>query len=168
MARRIKLSEHLSSDALEQRYRQATDGIERSHYQIVWLLHSGKKAYEVAEVTGYSTRWIGEIAHRYNEGGLEALGDQRHQNPGGQWLLSEGLQTELKAVLAEPPADGGLWNSRKVAEWISSKLQRKVYPQRGWDYLRVLGLTPQVPRPHHAKADALAQEQFKKKISRRL
>ena len=80
MTRRIKLTEHLSGEELEQRYRQASDGVERSHYQIVWLLQGGKKAYEVAEVTGYSTRWIGKIAQRYNEGGPEALGDQRHQN----------------------------------------------------------------------------------------
>jgi len=108
MARRIKLSAHLSRDELEQRYRQATDGIERSHYQILWLLQEGKKAYEVAEVTGYSARWIGQIVQRYNAEGPEALGDQRHQNTGGQWLLPESAQAELKGVLAEPPSDGSV------------------------------------------------------------
>lgn len=35
--------------------------------------------------------------------------------------------------------------------------------QRGWEYLRKLGHTPQeVPRPGHAEADPAEQEAFKK------
>lgn len=32
--------------------------------------------------------------------------------------------------LQTPPPDGGLWNSRKVAEWMSELLERRVSKQR--------------------------------------
>jgi hypothetical protein len=37
-----------------------------------------------------------------------------------------------------------------------------VLPQRGWEYLRRLGYTPQVPRPQHAQANPESQDAFKK------
>ncbi len=41
MPKRIKIEEHLSLDELEIRYRQAKEGVERTHYQIIWLLAKG-------------------------------------------------------------------------------------------------------------------------------
>jgi hypothetical protein len=64
------------------------------------------------------------------------LKDKRHQHPGCQPLLSLVEQAQLLQTLQTPPADGGLWNSRKVAEWMSNLLERPVSVQRGWDYLR--------------------------------
>ena len=52
MPKRITIIPHLSVDDLEQRYRQATEAIERSHYQIIWLLATGRPTSEVAAVTG--------------------------------------------------------------------------------------------------------------------
>lgn len=164
MARQIKLIQHKSTAELEQLYRKADDPVERSHLQIIWLLSQGKKAYEVAEVTGYSSLRIGEIAKRYNGGGTAALGDGRHQNAGGKYLLTSEQQSALKCALAGPAPDGGLWSGPKVARWISKQVGRPVAAQRGWDYLQLLGYTPQVPRPHHVKADAEKQEQFKKNV----
>ncbi len=84
MPKRTRVSAHLELDALERRYRQAHDPVARSHFQIVWLLAQGKTRTDVAAVTGYSERWIGEIIRRYNPQGPDALGDRRHDNPGGQ------------------------------------------------------------------------------------
>jgi transposase len=117
------------------------------------------------EVTGYSRDWIQKLARRYNADGPDSLGDRRHRNPGAREraLLSEEHQSELSEALAKPPADGGMWNSRKVAEWIEKKTgRRRVRTQRGWEYLRKLGRTPKVPRPAHAKADEREQGAFKK------
>ena len=61
MPKRITLEPHLSPDELQSRYRQASDPVERSHYQIIWLLASGKSPREVAAVTGYSRHWIYEL-----------------------------------------------------------------------------------------------------------
>ena len=38
----LKLESHLSVEELKQRYRNSFDPVERSHYQIIWLLASGK------------------------------------------------------------------------------------------------------------------------------
>ncbi len=78
----------------------------------------------MTEATGYSPEWIREISRRYNEGGAEGLGDRRHGNPGASPLLSPAEQRELSEALEGPPEDGGLWNSRKVAEWIERKTGR--------------------------------------------
>lgn len=164
MPKRLRLEAHLSTEELEDRYHKARDPVARSHYQIVWLLSSGKLTREVTEATGYSPEWIREISHRYNEGGVEGLGDRRHTNPGASPLLSLAEQRELSKALEGSPEDGGLWNSRKVAEWIEKKTGRRgLRAQRGWEYLRRLGhTTPQLPRPSNAGADPEEQEDFKK------
>ena len=56
-------------------------------------------------------------------------------------LLSPAQQVKLSAVLAEPPHDGGLWTSAKVAAGISAETGQETTAQRGWDYLRKLGYT---------------------------
>src|SRR3712207_7659295 len=61
MPKKIKLMPHLSTAELGNRYRQARDPVERSHYQIVWLIAQGKSTAEVMEVTGYSRDWIQQL-----------------------------------------------------------------------------------------------------------
>jgi hypothetical protein len=40
-----------------------------------------------------------------------------------------------------------MWSSSKVARWIEQKTgHRGVRAQRGWEYLRKLGNSPQVPK----------------------
>ena len=166
MPKTIKLESHLSSEELENHYRKAHDPVLRSHYQILWLISEGKSTTQVMEVTGYSRGWIQQLARRYNQGGPEVLGDRRHGNPGAKdrALLSEDQREELREALNKPPPDGGMWNSRKVGEWIERKsgkaLSRK--KQSGWEYMKRLGQSPKVPRPHHARADEHEQEAFKK------
>jgi transposase len=149
---------HLSTAELGQRYRAARQPIERSHLQIVWLLRQGRSEREVAAVTGYGRRWIAEIVRRYNAEGANGLGDQRARNTGARPLLGREDEAALRDALAEPPSDGGLWTGPKVAAWMTRRLGRKVWPQRGWDYLKKLEPSLQVPRPKHAKA-ARAEEQ---------
>jgi transposase len=170
MPKKIKLLAHLSTEELETRYRNAKDPVGRSHYQIVWLIARGKTTREVMEATSYSRGWIQRLSRRYNRGGPEVLGDSRHHNPGAKdrALLSSEQQWELSEALKEPPADGGMWNSRKVAEWIERKTGRRgVRAQRGWEYLRKLDCSLKVPRPQHAKADPQEQEAFKKSFPSR-
>ena len=161
MARRMAIAPHMTVAELEQRYRQAGDPVARSHWQIVWLLAGGLPTAEVARVTGYSVRWVQEIARRYRAG-PEAVGDRRHRNPGAAPLLNEEQQAQLRAALAGPAPDGGIWSCRQVAAWIGAQVGRSVDPARGWEWMRRLGFPPQRPRLRATRADPMAQEAFKK------
>src|SRR3982750_2954638 len=154
----VDLVAHMSPADQGRRYRAARGAIERSHLQIIWLLSQGREVREVAAVSGYGRRWIGAIVRRYNEAGPDGLGDGRARNAGAKPLLDADGEAALGAALAGAPADGGLWTGPKGSAWMGARLGRKVWPQRGWDYLRKLGHSPQVPRPRHAKA-AGAEEQ---------
>jgi transposase len=160
--KRVSIQPHLSTDELERRYRRAKDPVERSHFQIVWLLSQGKSTATVAEHTGYSVLWVQTIARRYNRAGPESLSDRRKLSPGATPLLTKEQQQELWQALQGPAPDGGLWTGQKVADWISKRTDRKVDFRRGWEYLRKLGFTLQRPRQRHARADQKAQEAFKK------
>jgi hypothetical protein len=48
MPKPVTINLHLSVKQLESRYRAAKNPVERSHYQIVWLLAQGKTTEEVA------------------------------------------------------------------------------------------------------------------------
>ncbi|MCU0569061.1 MAG: helix-turn-helix domain-containing protein [Oculatellaceae cyanobacterium Prado106] len=138
MPRRITIQPRLSLEELENRYRQAKDPVERSHYQIIWLLAQGRPSEEVASITGYSRSWIYELVWGYNRIGPDTLGDKRHEHPGAEPLLNEAQQALLRQVLQSPPADGGRWNGAKVADWMSEQLGRTVSRQRGWEYLKAM------------------------------
>ncbi len=162
MVKKIRLPPHLGADELERRYRAARDPVERTHYQIVWLLSLGQTTAEVLAATGYSRGWVQEVARRYQRDGPAGLGDRRHANPGGEALLDDTGQGELREALAGEAPDGGRWNGPNVAAWMAEKLGRAVWARRGWEYLRRLGHTPQVPRPTHAGADVEEQAAFPK------
>jgi transposase len=157
---------HLSPAELGRRYRTARDPIERSHLQIVGLLSQGRDEREVAAVSGYGRRWIGAIVRRYNEAGPDGLGDRRATNAGAKPLLDADGEATLEAALAGAPADGGLWTGPKVAAWMSARLGRKVWPRRGWDYLRRLGHSLQTPRPRNAEAASAEEQELYKKARR--
>lgn len=161
--RRIKLAAHLKTDELEQRYRSARDATERSRWQIIWLLSKGQLAREVAESTGYSAYWIGQIARRYNTEGPDGMHNRRQTNGNASpKLLSSAQLEELRQALSGPAPQGERWTSQSVAHWMSERLGRPVPKQRGWDYLQRLGARLRLPRPRHVAASAEEQTAFKK------
>jgi len=165
MGRHIHLATHLSVDNLEKRYRAAHEPHERSWWQILWLLARGQTATAIAESTGYTRAWIGQIAKRYNAEGPEGMVNrQRTTSWRAPRMLSAEQQEELRAASAGRAPDGGKhWSCRAVADWMAATLGRPVQVQRGWDYLQRLKQSQQVPRPRHALADAEQQDTFKKK-----
>jgi len=164
MARRIHLASHLTTDELEVRYRRASEPTERSWWQILWLLSRGQTAQAVAESTGYSRYWIGQLAKRYNADGPEGMRNRQHTAVRRMpTLLTSAQIEELRQALTGPAPHGGRWSGRTVAEWMSARLGgRSVRYQRGWDYLQRLRARQRVPRPRHVDADPAEQEAFKK------
>jgi transposase len=160
MGRRIRVEGDLSTQELQERYRAATHPAEKMHWQVLWLVADGKIAREVAAVTSYTINWVRDLVGRYNRGGPEAVLDGRRGHSGRRPLLSQEQESALTEALAGDAPRGGLWSGPEVARWMSGQLGRAITPQRGWEYLRKVGQTPQVPRPRHGDADAEAQEAF--------
>jgi hypothetical protein len=60
------IAAHVSVEALGVRYREADDVTEKSHVQTIWLLAKGHGKAEVAELLGFSRRWLNRLIARYN------------------------------------------------------------------------------------------------------
>lgn len=156
------MAQHLNVEEIEKRYRNADQGVERSQWQIVWLLVEGKTTREVEAATGYSLTWIREIAARYNREGAKGIGDRRHHNPGRAGNLTAQQDKALSAAYEEASIRDEHWNGQQVAAWMSQCLGHPVHMQRGYEWLAKHKQTPQVPRPSHHEANAAEQAAFKK------
>jgi transposase len=164
MARRIHLRPDLSVDDLERRYRAAKEPHERSWWQILWLLARGQLAKDLAESTGYSRYWIGQIAKRYNAEGVDGMHNRQytHSHRATPLLSAEQLAELAAAVRGPAPAGDDYWLGRTVANWMSQKLGRPISAKLGWVYLVRLDGKRRKPRPRHVQADLAQQEAFKK------
>jgi transposase len=144
---------HLSSAELEARYKSAVGPIGKSHFHALWLLSCGYEVDEVAELLAFSSRWVRALIKRYNEGGAEALGDQRSNNGAKPTILTPDALAALKERIKTPPDDGGLWTGPKIARWLAKfHGVQAVHDQRGWDALMAIGYSIQQPRPRHPEA----------------
>ncbi|EKD06378.1 hypothetical protein SPLC1_S543230 [Arthrospira platensis C1] len=162
MPRRISIAPHLSTEELGRADHQAQEGLESRQYQIIWLLAKGKTTEEVQEITGYSRIWIYELVKRYNQLGLKGLGARRKGNPGHPPLIDDVTQAQLWQALQGTAPDGGLWNGRQVADWLTGVTGRKISRQRGWEILRQMTFRLRVPRPAHTESDEDEQQAWKK------
>src|SRR5580700_4729343 len=147
------VGEHLRVDELENRYLGCQDVTASRHLQVIWLLARGHTISQVSETTAFGERWIEQLLARYNAEGPEALGDLRRRNGATATILKPELLARLHDRLREPPADGGLWSSRKAADWMAAELGlTSVAPQRGWEALKAIGWSIQAPRPKNPKS----------------
>ncbi len=157
----------LSSFELEAGYEAAADPIGKSHFHALWLLSSGYEVDEVAELLSFSARWVRALIKRYNEGGPEALGDQRIRNGTKPTILTAAALAGLKERIKTLPDDGGLWTGPKIARWLAKFHGLKsVHDQRGWDALLAIGYSIQQPRPRHPAAATEQDRAVLKKNSR--
>ena len=161
------VNEHLSVEELEQRYVACSDATASRHFQAIWLLARGHTVSQVSATTAFGERWIEQLLARYNAEGPEALGDLRRRNGASATILKPDLLDKLRLLLGEPPQEGGLWSSRKVANWIAGELGlASVAPQRGWEALKAIGWSIQTPRPKNPKSATPEEAAAFKKTSR--
>jgi len=162
-----RVVDHLSVAELEARYEATEDVTSSRHFQTIFLLAKGHSTREVAEITSFGLRWVEQLLERYNAFGPAALGDLRRDNRSAATVLKPELLQRLRVRLNEPPPDGGVWTSGKVARWMADELGlEKVAAQRGWEALKVKAIdwSIQKPRPRNPKAATAAeQDAFKKK-----
>src|SRR3954453_18602821 len=104
-----RVAGHLSVEDLEAGFRSACDPTAARHFQVIWLFARGHTIADVAAVTGFVPRWIGQFPARQNPHGPGALGDLRRRNGSAPSVLRPELLAQLPERLATPPSDGGLW-----------------------------------------------------------
>ena len=166
MGRNLQLKSHYPIDELKARFRGCRDPVEARRWQLIWQVSNGQTLTAASTAIGFNYDYARDIVKAYNAEGAAGLRNRRRQSrPHGKSraLLNAQQRDELKQQLQTPPPDGGVWSGPKVAQAIAKMTGRQhVWPQRGWDYLKWLGYSCQVPRPRHQKADAAAQNAFKK------
>ena len=155
MARpRLPIAPHLTHDEISLRYRSCRSGLEKTHWQVLWLLTGpdSPTPERVAGVVGLSPGWVRKVLKRWNADGPDGLADRRARTNGGRPKLTDDQQIDLWDALRHAPPDGGLWSGPKVAAYVRERWGVVVCKQTGWAWLRGLGMSLQVPRPSHTEA----------------
>jgi transposase len=167
--RRLPVERHVTADQARARYRACRHPVEKTRWHAIWLLlrpDRRRTPAQVADVVGLSVIAVRHTLRRWNRLGPDGLTDRRRGNGAAPRLTPE-QRSALRAALRRRPPDGGLWSGPKVARYARSRWGVRVTAQTGWQWLRDLGFTPQVPRPSHPRAaDAAARRRWKKTCRR--
>ena len=159
---RIQLIPHLTTDELTDAARECSDANVRTRLEAIRLVSKGWSNVAVGDALGYKRGWVRTLVKRFNESGIEGLQDRRADN--GRDLKLDAASLEiLKASLAGPSPDGGLWNGSKVRRFIAARVGEPVGKRIGWKYLVRLDFSLQRPQTRHASADLEKQDAFKKR-----
>jgi transposase len=163
--KRLAVHRHLSADAARGRYLACRHPVEKVRWHAVWLLlrpDESRTPARVAGLVGLSVITVRGLLHRWNAEGPDGLADRRKAN-GAKPLLDRRRRAALLAAVNQRHPDGGLWTGPKVARYVKQRWQVEICPQTGWQWLRDLGLTLQVPRPSHPGAAGPAERKRWKK-----
>ena len=151
---RLEVARHLPAEEIARRYRTCPHAREKTHWQVLWLLTRPDEPLspaQAARVVGLTPVWVRRLLRRWNAEGPGALRDHRRAN-GGRDKLSEEQQAALSEALQGEPPDGGRWSGPKVAAYVADRWGVTACPQTGWRWLRRLGFSLLVPRPHNPGA----------------
>lgn len=137
-------------------------------YQTIYLTLLGKKADEIAEIIGRTSRTVYNYIKAYRNSGFEGL---TMTKPSGRpKRLSDEQEQELKElILTKAPVDVGFpaefnWTASLIGKWIEKEYQIK-YTIRGiTGILKRLNLSYTKPTYALTKADPKKQEEFKKEF----
>jgi transposase len=127
----------------------------------------GMRRAEAARLAGMERQALRDAVVRYNAEGLAGLHDR--PKPGRPQRLNEGEQAALAARVftdPDPGRDGvAAWTRADLCRWLEDRFKKKFHPSSLSRVLRRLELSRQKTRPVHPRAEAAAQERFRKKGS---
>lgn len=95
-----------------------------------------------------------------------SLGDLRRNNGKPASLLTAELLAALRLRLVHPPDDGGVWTSKKAAAFIAAfHGLSSCSAQHGWEALKAMHWSIQVPRPKNPQSATEEERQAFKKLN---
>lgn len=132
----------------------------------VLLVAQGMSCVKTAELLGDSVRSVEEWVKSFNQIGLQALYDL--PVPGRPSRVSAELPEEIGKVLRANPREAGLdcvlWDGKALSHWLASSRGLSLGVRQCQRIFRQLGFRLRKPRPQSAKADPVAQEEYKKTL----
>ena len=151
----LEIAKHLKPTEVHERYRSCHNVLERERWHVISLMIDDTdvcSTAEAAKIVRKTPRSVRNIVNRYNKKGPDGLQDKRKGNSGRKPILTKKQQRKLFKSIQKDPIDGGLWTGPKVAQWVATHAKVSVSNVTGWQYLRLLGFTIQVPRPAHSES----------------
>jgi hypothetical protein len=139
---RLPIAPHLTPEDIAGRYRACRSGLEKTHWQILWLLTRSDPPptpTAVAAQVGLTPSWVRTVLERWNADGPGGLADRRAAANGGRPKLTAQQRAELHDTPRGPPPDGGLWTGPKVAAHVRDRWGVAVCKQTVWGWLTRLG-----------------------------
>ena len=128
------------------------------------LVLEGSSREEAARAAGMDRQTLRDWVHRYNAEGLAGLRDRPRS--GRKPRLTPEQGAELAAVVEQgpdPDRDGVVrWRRVDLRALIEARFAVRLHERTVGKVLRRLGFSRLSVRPEHPKADAAAQEAFKK------
>lgn len=162
---KIEIRPQHTPQQLKSHHLKSTSQVEKRRSQLIWYLLQDIPLEEAQQLTGYSHPSALNAIKRYNQHGLRGLRDAREDNTSHFRLLDEAQLAEFATLMKTDFENGIFWTAQKITQWLSTKLNRPIHPQRGYEVAQKLGFTMQTPRPSHEKSDADLIETFKKKTT---
>ena len=161
MARRLQIVIEESVEFLEKQLKQARTASQKERLQILWWLKTGQvtQHQELANRLGRDTSTVTRWLQKYRRGGLLQLLEVK-KAPGQAPQLTASALAGLKQRLE---TGAGFKSYGEIVEWLKAEysLELTYATVYSWVHYR-LKAKLKVPRPHSAKQDVAAVEQFKK------
>ncbi len=138
----------------------------RYHHRLhgVLLVAKGHSCSKVAEYFDHSVKTIENWVNRFNEGGFEALRDEKRT--GRPSFLSDEQLHELSLILRKDPKTIGynqnLWDGKLLSYHIETTYGITISVRQCQRLFHKLGFRQRKPRPISSKTDPKKQESFKK------
>ena len=164
----LKITYETTTAALVAAARKEKDARVRIRINAIRMILPGKTVPAVADALALGERQLRRWVHRFNTEGLSGLRD--HPHPGQPPKLSPDKVNEFKQRIRKGANDIDrvcALRGRDIQRILSEEFGAKYSVWGVYVLLHRLKFSSLVPRPRHPKADAAAQDEFKKKPYRK-
>lgn len=158
------LSDELTITELLTAIKETTDVAEQLRIKVIIKVKEGKTGNKIKEELMVSIRSINTWVQRYRQNGLNGLKTKRSGRREGNPKWDKQIFNEL---VKEIDSTEQYWSVPLMNQWIKENYKQDIPDTTILYHLNKLGYSYTSARPHPYKGDPLAQQEFKKKVSKR-